>query len=62
MSKVFNRAQRLERKLLKKALEEESALVSADSLQILKIFERLLDEFDPRGSQRKSLSGTLPDE
>ena len=34
------------RKLLKKALAEESALVSADSLAVLEAFERLSDEFD----------------
>ena len=34
------------RKLLKKTLAEESALVSADSLAVLEAFERLSDDFD----------------
>lgn len=33
------------RKLLKKALAEESAMVSADSLEVLEAIERLPDEF-----------------
>lgn len=32
------------RKLLKKVVAEESALVSADSLEVLEAFERLSDE------------------
>ena len=34
------------RKVLKKALAEESALVAADSLEVLEAFERLSGEFD----------------
>lgn len=34
------------RKLLKKVVAEESALVSADSLEVLEAFERLSDELD----------------
>jgi len=34
------------RKLLKKALAEESALVAADSLEVLEAFERLEDELE----------------
>ena len=34
------------RKLLKKALTEESALVAADSLEVLEVFEQLSDELD----------------
>lgn len=35
------------RKLLKKALAEESALVAADSLEVLETFEELSDGLDP---------------
>ena len=34
------------RKLLKKAIAEGSALVAADSLEVLAVFERLSDEFE----------------
>jgi hypothetical protein len=34
------------RKLLKKTLREDSALVSADSLEVLEAFEQLPDELD----------------
>lgn len=51
----------LRARLLRKALVEESALVSADSLKVLEAFERLSDGLDEelpkelRGSLRRSM-------